>query len=248
MRLGPGRASGPGRVRGCADGDRAHGGRASSPGRAPVARRDALRLGGLALGGLALAGCSDGPGPSPREGDWVLLDVADDDGAPLDLDGLRQIQSNGAGEDGWDDQLLDADTLQVVTHAPLEESEEATCQLRVPAGRACALTLSWPTSHGYSALVADIPGPGRHALAELAARSLHERQDRRLSPLETADPDAAAAVRDLRQKTGAALGACGAEAACPASASCGACASRFLYRSRTASAVPAPSSPSTPTS
>ena len=138
-------------------------GRASSPGRAPVARRDALRLGGLALGGLALAGCSDGPDPSPREGDLVLLDVADDDGAPLDLEGLRQIQSNGAGEDGWDDQLLDADTLRVVTHAPLEESEEATCQLRVPAGRACALTLSWPTSHGYSALVADIPGPGRHA-------------------------------------------------------------------------------------
>ena len=156
MRLGPGRASG-------------------GAGRAPVARRDALRLGGLALGGLALAGCSDGPDPSPREGDLVLLDVADDDGAPLDLEGLRQIQSNGAGEDGWDDQLLDADTLRVVTHAPLEESEEATCQLRVPAGRACALTLSWPTSHGYSALVADIPGPGRHALAELAARSLHER-------------------------------------------------------------------------
>ena len=71
----------------------------------------------------------------------------------------------------------------MVTHAPLEESEEATCQLRVPAGRACALTLSWPTSHGYSALVADIPGPGRHALAELAAREdfaqeLPEAQDR----------------------------------------------------------------------
>ena len=205
MRLGPGRASGGG-------------------GRAPVARRDALRLGGLALGGLALAGCSDGPDPSPREGDLVLLDVADDDGAPLDLDGLRQIQSNGAGEDGWDDQLLDADTLRVVTHAPLEESEEATCQLRVPAGRACALTLSWPTSHGYSALVADIPGPGRHALAELAARSLHERQDRRLGPLEAADPDAAAMVRDLRQKTGAALGACTAEAAGPARARAGALA------------------------
>ena len=225
MRLGPGRASGgPGWVRGRAGGDRTHGGRASSPGRAPVARRDALRLGGLALGGLALAGCSDGPDPSPREGDLVLLDVADDDGAPLDLEGLRQIQSNGAGEDGWDDQLLDADTLQVVTHAPLEESEEATCQLRVPAGRACALTLSWPTSHGYSALVADIPGPGRHALAELAARSLHERQDRRLGPLEAADPDAAAAVRDLRQKTGAALEACGAEAAGPARARAGALA------------------------
>ena len=113
MRLGPGRASGGagrtsglGRVRGRAGGDRTHGGRAlGGAGRAPVARRDALRLGGLALGGLALAGCSDGPDPSPREGDLVLLDVADDDGAPLDLDGLRQIQSNGAGEDGWDDQL-----------------------------------------------------------------------------------------------------------------------------------------------
>ena len=226
MRLGPGRASGgAGRVRGRASGDRTHGGRAlGGAGRAPVARRDALRLGGLALGGLALAGCSDGPDPSPREGDLVLLDVADDDGAPLDLEGLRQIQSNGAGEDGWDDQLLDADTLRVVTHAPLEESEEATCQLRVPAGRACALTLSWPTSHGYSALVADIPGPGRHALAELAARSLHERQDRRLGPLEAADPDAAAMVRDLRQKTGAALEACGAEAAGPDRARAGALA------------------------
>ena len=92
----------------------------------------------------------------------------------------------------------------------------------MPAGRACALTLSWPTSHGYSALVADIPRPDRHALAELAARSLHERQDRRLGPLEAADPDVAAAVRDLRQKTGAALGACTAEAAGPARARAGA--------------------------
>ena len=107
MRLGPGRASGgPGRVRGRAGGDRTHGGRASSgAGRAPVARRDALRLGGLALGGLALAGCSDGPDPSPQEEDWVLLDVADDDGAPLAVDlcagsgalGL-EAASRGAGE------------------------------------------------------------------------------------------------------------------------------------------------------
>ena len=57
------------------------------------------------------------------------------------------------------------------------------------------------------------------------------------------DPGAAVGSPD-----GAGEAACGAGAACPASASCGACASRLLYRSRTASAVPAPSSPSTPTS
>ena len=98
-------------------------------------------------------------------------DVVDSTGALLDFDGLREIQSNGAGEDGWDDQLLDPDTLEVLVHAPLYEDDESSAAVDLPDGGAATLTLSWPTSHGYSALLADIPGPGRYRRVVLFATS-----------------------------------------------------------------------------
>lgn len=156
--------------------------------------------------------------------DLVLLDVADEQGRLLSFAQMRQLQSNGAGQEGGDDELLEATTLEVVTHAPLQADGTglgATACLHVPAGREVALALSWPTSDGYSTLLADIPGPGRHSLGELAARSLHTRQTDRLQQLQEVDPEEAARVTALRQVTQAELEAC-ARAASPAQrATCG---------------------------
>ncbi|RLP09652.1 Tat pathway signal sequence [Propionibacterium australiense] len=143
---------------------------------------------------------------SPSAAGTAQLDVTGPDGGLLDFAGLRRIQSNGAGEDAWDDQLLHPETLEVLDHAPLYEDAESSAAVDLPEGGA-TLSLSWPTSHGYSALLADIPGPGRHSLAELAARSLHERQQPRIDAL-PASPERTAA-ETLRQKTSTALDACG---------------------------------------
>ena len=145
-------------------------------------------------------------------GGAARLDVVDGSGDLLDLEGLRRIQSNGAGRDGWDDQLLTTDTLEVLTHSPLYEDEEASAAVDLPDGRPATLTLSWPTSHGYSALLADIPGPGRHCLAELAARALHERQPPRLTALPAGRTRAD--VESMRERTSTALEEC-AEAVDP---------------------------------
>ena len=53
--------------------------------------------------------------------------------------------------------------------------------------------------------MADIPGPGRYSLAELAARALYERQGTRLDALGAA---ARAGVQSLREGAAAALEAC----------------------------------------
>lgn len=177
--------------------------------REPLPRRQALAAaaGALLLPGL-LSSCSRDSG---QPGGQVLLDVADASGRLLDLSQMRALQSNGAGEQGLDDQLLDSRTLEVVAHAPLQVDEGpagATAALLLPAGRACTLSLSWPTSHGYSTLLADLPGPGRYSLTELAALSLHHRQEERLNELEQAAAQEAANVQALRQTTGAALEAC----------------------------------------
>ena len=159
-----------------------------------------------------MAACTGGerPDSDEEEAGVARLDVVDSTGALLDFDGLREIQSNGAGEDGWDDQLLDPDTLEVLVHAPLYEDDESSAAVDLPDGGAATLTMSWPTSHGYSALLADIPGPGRYSLAELAARALHERQQSRLDAVDSVDSAASAEVRALRDDAAAALTACSA--------------------------------------
>ncbi len=180
--------------------------------RVPLPRRQALAAGlaGVLFLPDLLSSCSDS---EDRTGGQVLLDLADDAGQLLDLSQLRAIQSNGAGEQGLDDQLLDANTLEVVEHAPLyvdEDSAGATAAVQLPADRACTLSLSWPTSQGYSTLLVDLPGPGRYSLAELAALSLHHRQEKRLAQLEQVAPREAATVRTLRLATGSALETCAA--------------------------------------
>ena len=170
-------------------------------------RRILARAAGAATAAAAatvMAACAPDGDEEPSAG-VARLDVVDSSGSLLDLDGLRRIQSNGAGEDGWDDQLLSTDTLEVLAHAPLYEDDEASAAVDLPDGGAATLTLSWPTSHGYSALLADIPGPGRYSLAELAARALHERQAPRLDSL---GPAARAEVQSLRDDAATALDAC----------------------------------------
>lgn len=185
-----------------------------------VARRRFLAGATAVPLGLLAASCSrsdssDTDGTETGTTGLVRLDVVDASGTPLDFEGLRCIQSNDAGEEGWDDQLLDAETLEVVTHTPLEEDGSdddagqvpaASARLELPDGAPATLSLSWPTSHGYSALMADIPGPGRYSLAELAARSLHERQVSRLEALPAGEDRTR--VETLRTATATALDEC----------------------------------------
>lgn len=141
-------------------------------------------------------------------GGLVLLDVAGTDGELLDLDGVLEVQTNGVGEDARDDALLDAETLELIELAPLQRHGEASAAVQLPTGRTACLNLSWPTSHGYSALLVDLPGPGRYALAELAAEGLHEAQAG--APVLADDGDQTAALEALRTRTAQALAACAA--------------------------------------
>lgn len=155
------------------------------------------------------------PEPSPSAeggGGQVLLDVADpDDGTVLDLETLLTLQTNGVGEDARDDALLDATTLELIELAPLRPHAKATAVLELPASRPACLTLSWPTSHGYSALFVDLPGPGRYALAQLAARSLHAAQETIQTQLQTvAGADELDEIETLRNRTARILQDCDA--------------------------------------
>lgn len=124
-------------------------------------------------------------------------------GALLDYEGFRRVQSNGAGENGMDDVLLNADTLTVVQGSPLYSAEGATVRLGLPGSGSYTLCLSWPTSHGYSAIMADLPGPGTFDLHELAAKSLHRSQESRLA-------GASDRVKSARAATQAELERCSA--------------------------------------
>ncbi|WP_103064018.1 Tat pathway signal sequence [Actinomyces qiguomingii] len=160
------------------------------------------------LRGITVAGTGPESSSTAAGGGQVLLDVAGADGRLLDLDALVELQVNGADADTRDDALLDAATLELIELAPLEPHAQATAALELPAGRAACLTLSWPTSHGYSALFADLPGPGRYALAELAARGLHKAQEEIQTQLRSIAETKAQEIDALRTRTGQALQNC----------------------------------------
>lgn len=162
------------------------------------------------------AGAASGAAPAGRDtgspapaGGRVRLHVTDAAGSELDLAGVRRVQSNGAGTTGYDDVLLDSSTLEAVAAWPLEADDDGAPVLHLPDGGPWTLCLSWPTSHGYSALMADLPGPGEHDLAELAARTLHTRQASRLVSTAVTASDQAT---DLRAAAQAELDACSAAA------------------------------------
>ncbi|RAX23115.1 Tat pathway signal sequence [Actinomyces sp. Z5] len=151
-------------------------------------------------------------GSTRGTGGLVLLDIAGADGELLDFDGVLEVQTNGGGEDARDDALLDAETLELIELAPLQRHAEASAAVQLPAGRTACLNLSWPTSHGYSALLVDLPGPGHYALAELAARGLHEAQEDVQTRMRATGSEARE-VDVLRTRTARALQECDAAAA-----------------------------------
>jgi hypothetical protein len=118
---------------------------------------------------LGQAGRADEPATAAQE---VVLAVHDRDGRRLGWEAFRRRQENGHGQRGDNDVLLDPRDLTVIQAGPLyssNDSGDGDPALEWP-GRPTALALAWPTSQGYSNLIIDIPGPGRHDLCLLAAR------------------------------------------------------------------------------
>ena len=175
-------------------------------------RRRVLALLGTGILGASVSSCGHANVTPTAMGDGatthVSLHVSDAQGSALNLEALRRIQSNGKGEVGYDDALLDAKTLEVIAVGPLYQDEGGAIGIDVPAGRECTLTLSWPTSHGYSALMADLPASGEHDLLELAARTLHGRQAERLAQATAKGFKGADEAEKLRASAQQSLDAC----------------------------------------
>ena len=173
-------------------------------------RRRVLALLGTGILGASVSSCGHANVTPTAIGatTHVSLHVSDAQGGALNLEALRRIQSNGKGEVGYDDALLDAKTLEVIAVGPLYQDEGGAIGIDVPAGRECTLTLSWPTSHGYSALMADLPASGEHDLLELAARTLHGRQAERLAQATAKGFKGADEAEKLRASAQQSLDAC----------------------------------------
>ena len=177
-----------------------------------TSRRRMLTLLGTGILGASVSSCGHANVTPPAMGDGatthVSLHISDAQGKALNLEALRRVQSNGKGEVGYDDALLDTKTLEVIAVGPLYQDEGDVIGIDVPAGRACTLTMSWPTSHGYSALMADLPASGEHDLLELAARTLHDRQAERYQQATANGLNGADAAVTLRTSAQQSLDAC----------------------------------------
>ena len=180
-----------------------------------TSRRRVLTLLSAGVLGASVSSCGHGRAVSPPAmGDGATthlsLHLTDAQGGALNLEALRRIQSSGRGEVGYDDALLDAKTLEVIVVGPLYQDEGDAIGIDVPTGRACTLTMSWPTSHGYSALMADLPASGEHNLLELAARTLHDRQAERYQQATAHGLKGTDEAATLRAATQESLDACAA--------------------------------------
>lgn len=139
---------------------------------------------------LTLGACSggqtsedDGPVTSEANDGLIRLDARGPDGELLDHDGFVAIQSNGRGDGGYNDALVDPDTLDVIQMYPIFAADDdgGIVLLRPPGD--VALTLAWPTSLGYSTLVIELPPPGRYDFNLLAAEAaVAELRDHRPDP------------------------------------------------------------------
>jgi hypothetical protein len=118
----------------------------------------------------------------------VRFRVYDTAGRRLGWPAFRSLQENGKGEDGDNDMILDPATLRVRSGWPLYE-DAGDPVLDRPSG-AAALSMAWPTTDGYSALILDLPRPGTYVFNLLAAQqavaqlrtALSDRPDYRPSP------------------------------------------------------------------
>ena len=104
-------------------------------------RRRVLALLGAGVLGASVSSCGRGHvAAPPAMGDGATthlsLHVTDAQGSHLNLEALRGIQSNGKGEPGYDDALLDTSTLEVIAVGPLYQDEGGAIGIDVPIGRA----------------------------------------------------------------------------------------------------------------
>ncbi|MEZ0164757.1 hypothetical protein AB2L27_08265 [Kineococcus sp. LSe6-4] len=180
-------------------------------------RRTALGLAALAGPAVwAVTGCAgdrptDGRGSdraaAPVGAGRLEFDVRDAGGRVLTWEEFRARQSNGAGDDGASDLLVDATTLQVVTPWPLEEGA-GTFALDRPAGDV-SLALAWPTADGYHQLLLDLPAPGRHEFSETAAEQAAAELERHVAGRDGYVPSAP--VQEVRSRAALLLRRCRAE-------------------------------------
>jgi len=126
-----------------------------------------------------------GAGPAGR----VEFEVDDASGTVLDFAAVRRVQSNGAGEDGEDDALLDAHDLGVLVPWPMQAGGPSFAVDR-PAGDV-TLSLAWPTSAGYQQLLVDLPPPGRYVFTTVAAAQAVAEAQRQLARRPAYRPSAA---------------------------------------------------------
>lgn len=135
----------------------------------------------------------------------VVLEVHDRAGRRLGWDAFRRLQQNGRGEAGDNDVLLDPQHLTVIEAGPLYSANgkgDGDPAVEWP-GRPAALALAWPTSHGYSNLIVDLPGPGRYDLGLLAAQQASASLERALAARPQYRPSPA--FRRARRRTTALL-------------------------------------------
>jgi hypothetical protein len=106
----------------------------------------------------------------------IVLRVFDTHGNRIGWSAFRQLEENGQGTNGISDALLEPTTLMLTRTGPLYSSngsEDGDPALTLPSQRAAALSLTWPTSDGYSNLIVDLPsGGGTYDFDELAARQV----------------------------------------------------------------------------
>ena len=113
---------------------------------------------------LTLAACTNSVG-DPQ----VVFHVYDRAGEKLSWAGFRDVQSNGWGESGYNDVLLDPSDLTITQPWPLYDSGDNPA-LKSPAQLA-VLAFAWPSDSGYSQLLLPVPGPGTHNLNLLIAQA-----------------------------------------------------------------------------
>lgn len=102
----------------------------------------------------------------------IVFHVFDAGGRRIDWSEFRQLEENG--KQGYeDDALLEKATLLVTRTGPLFSSNgmgDGDPSLTLPAHGSAALSISWPSSAGYSTLIVDLPEEGgTYDFNELAA-------------------------------------------------------------------------------
>lgn len=155
-------------------------------------RRRLLPLLVVLLTGAGLLVATTPPAGAATGSGNVVFHVYDAAGQRITWSAFRTLQRNGAGSSGDNDVLLDPASLTVLSGWPLFSTGGGTGDpaVRWP-GRPASLSMAWPTSDGYSALVLDLGGPGTVDFTALAARQAVARLELALQARPTYVPSAA---------------------------------------------------------